>query len=392
MESTQPTEDRYTLWGGPLSLYSGKVRSYLIKKGLPFREFFASHPEFTTRLRPIVRLSVTPVVETPAGDVLQDSTEIIDFLESSLPERSLTPKGALQRAVARLIDAYATEHLLLPAMHYRWGEPHVSVQRAFLDAEFGRVSCFGLSKADRDAAGARMRNYFCGVAQAVGVTPETGPAIEAAYLDLLDRLDEHFQHVPYLLGGRPCIADFGLMGPMYAHLGRDPVPANLMKLRAPNVARWIERMHLASLEDGEFPHVPTTFPEGDTLPLTLEPILQLIFRDWTPELQANWAAYQNWLSAHPDLPSGHAVNLDEKRRVHPTLGPIQYELRGVMVHRTSAPQALWHYDQFLMLSEALDDDVRKNFDALMDRVGGREAVSLRLPRRIVRRDYILLVE
>ena len=32
---------------------------------------------------------------------------------------------------------------------------------------------------------------------------------------------------PYLLGGRPSIADFGFMAPLFAHLGRDPVPAAL---------------------------------------------------------------------------------------------------------------------------------------------------------------------
>lgn len=53
-----PPTDRCTLWGGALSLFTGKVRSYLIKKGIPYRELYASHPDFKARMRPIVRLGV----------------------------------------------------------------------------------------------------------------------------------------------------------------------------------------------------------------------------------------------------------------------------------------------------------------------------------------------
>jgi len=222
------------------------------------------HPEFSARVYPIVRLRVTPIVETPQGEVLQDSTAIILALEQSLPARPMVPATPLQRVLAHLLDAYATEHLLLPAMHYRWAEPHVSEQRSFLDAEFGRVSYLGNDRAARNAAGARMMGYFSNMLGSLGGTPETAPAIEAVYLDLLERLDEHFQHYPYLLGGHPSIADFGFMAPLYAHLGRDPVPARLMALRAPNVKRWVERMNLAAIPDGEFPDQAPAFPARTT--------------------------------------------------------------------------------------------------------------------------------
>ena len=75
--------------------------------------------------------------------------------------------------------------------------------------------------------------------------------IEAAYEELLDRLEAHFRVSPYLLGGRPSIGDFGMIAPLYAHLGRDPYPASLMKRRAPHCYRWVERMssRLATLAE-----------------------------------------------------------------------------------------------------------------------------------------------
>src|SRR5258708_23051725 len=143
MIDTRPTADTYTFWGGALSLFSGKVRSYLIKKRLPYLEFYASHPDFRARVRPLVRLGVTPLLETPQGDLLQDSTDIIEQMEARLPGHPMIPTGPVQRVVCSLLDAYATEHLMLPAMHYRWAEPHLSEQRHFLNAQFGRVSHIG---------------------------------------------------------------------------------------------------------------------------------------------------------------------------------------------------------------------------------------------------------
>jgi len=387
--STQPTSDTYTFWGGALSLFSGKVRSYLIKKGLSYREFYSVHPEFSARVYPIVRLRVTPIVETPQGEVLQDSTAIILALEQSLPARPMVPATPLQRVLAHLLDAYATEHLLLPAMHYRWAEPHVSEQRSFLDAEFGRVSYLGNDRAARNAAGARMMGYFSNMLGCLGGTPETAPAIEAVYLDLLERLDEHFQHYPYLLGGHPSIADFGFMAPLYAHLGRDPVPARLMTLRAPNVKRWVERMNLAAIPDGEFPDQAPAFLPDDALPPTLEPVLHMLFQDWTPELLANAQAYHDWLAAEPQRPEGTLLSVDGKRRVHPALGPIHYPLRCTAVHRASAPQTLWHFDLVQQCVRSLDGAAKQRWDALMERVGGQTAMGIRLQRPIVRKDYVL---
>src|SRR3990167_7414283 len=162
MTDTRPS-DRYTLWGGALSLFSGKVRAYLIKKGIAYREFYASHPDFQARMRPIVRLGVTPILETPQGEVLQDSTAIIEFMEGRLTANPMIPSTPLQRTVAWLLDAYATEHLLLPAMHFRWGEPYLSEQRHFLHAEFGRVAYIGNDREAQRAAGARMIAYFSGM-------------------------------------------------------------------------------------------------------------------------------------------------------------------------------------------------------------------------------------
>ena len=80
-----PITDTLTLWGSPHSFYAGKVRSYLIKKSLPFREQTLADPRFKDHVVPTVRHMVVPVVELPDGSLLQDSTDIIETLEARHP-------------------------------------------------------------------------------------------------------------------------------------------------------------------------------------------------------------------------------------------------------------------------------------------------------------------
>ncbi len=378
-----------TLWGAPHSLYSGKVRSYLVKKGLPFRELFPSHPRFAGTIVPAVGQMVVPVVETVDGDILQDSTEIIELLEQRFPEPAMLPTTPVQRCVAHLLDAWGTEGMLATAMHYRWS--YRAEQEHFLRAEFGRAIHTGPDREARLAAGAAFMGYFGGMLPSLGVDAETIPAIEAAHGELLDALDIHFQHHPYLLGGRPSIADFGFMAPLFAHLGRDPVPAGLMMKRAPNVYRWTERMNRPGTADGEFPGIPANWLGDDAIAPTLEPVLELLFRDWGPQLRADAECLDAWLDAHPALPAGHIVAHDGKRAVHPTLGPIEYRWRGVTVRQAGKPHQLWHFERAASAVRALDGAARARFDSLAQRLGGTQVMQIDLPRPLVRKDYTLVL-
>ena len=72
------------------------------------------------------------------------------------------------------------------------------------------------------------------------------------YVAMLTKLNQHFSKYPYLLGSKPCIADFGMMAPMYGHLGGDPKPLALMQEYAVRVFRWTERMNRPEPDFGEF--------------------------------------------------------------------------------------------------------------------------------------------
>ncbi len=390
MTTTASADGIHTLWCTPHSLYSGKIRSYLIKKRVPFRELFPPNPRFGSEVRPAIRLMVAPVIETPDGRILQDTTDMIEYFEAAFPRPSMIPEAPVQRTLAWLLGAFGSEGLLPAAMSYRW--TYRAEQEHFLRAEFGRVVHSGPDREARLTSGLKVMDYFNNFLPILGVTPATLATVESTYCELLDALDIHFQHWPYLLGGRPSIADAGFMAPLFAHLARDPVPSMLMKNRAPNVYRWTERMNLAAIADGEFPDCPETFPADDAIPSTLEPVLRLMFRDWGPELLANAACYNAWVAANPALPAGALVSLSDQRSVHPTLGPIEYRLRDCTVKRASSPHALWHFDKAAAIARTLAGDAAARFAALVQRNGGEAMMAITLARPMRRQDYVLVLD
>jgi len=379
----------HVLWGVAHSYYTGKIRSYLIKKGIPYRERFVSDPEFRARVVPVIRHVVAPVLETADGQVIQDTTDMIEHLEAAIPRPPMVPSSPVQKAVAWLVGAFGSEALLPAGMHYRWS--YRAEQEMFLRAEFGRAMHVGPDREARYEAGRRMMDYFNGFLPMLGVTTATIPTVEGAYCELLDALDAHFQRWPYVLGGHPSIADFGLMAPLFAHLARDPVPATLMKNRAPNVHRWTERMNLPAVADGEFPDCPESYPEGDEIPESLEPVLTLMFQDWGPQLRADAAHYNAWVEADPSRAAGTLVSASGERMIHPTLGFVDFDWRGCPIHRASAPHGLWHFDKAAAHARGLSGEARRRFESLVKRTGGDSVMDIRLARPMKREDYVLVL-
>ena len=390
MTQTTNINDRYTLWGGPLSAFSAKVRSYLIKKRIPYREMYPSHPDFGQRILPAIELFVIPVLETPEGEIVQDSTDIIDYLEARFPEPCFIPETPIQRTLASLLCAFGSEGMLQPSMHYRWSflEQHGD----YIRAEFGRAMSQSRDRVERDAMAQPSMAMMAAHLVHLGISETTIPAIEGAYIELLEVLEAHFMLYPYLLGGRPSMADFGFMVGLYAHLSRDPVPAALMKARAPNVYRWCERMNCANIDDGEFPDAADAFLSADTLPETIEAVLTVVFKTWGPELQAFNTRYNEWVSANQDLPDGHLVSLSDQRQVHPSLGSITYAYRGVEVTRQCFPHALWHFQRVAAEARHLTGSAQVGWNTLMQRCGGVATMQLTLDRPVKRLDNVLVLD
>ena len=205
-------------------------------------------------------------------------------------------------------------------------------------------------------------------------------------------MDNHFLHHPYFLGARPSIADFGMMTGFYPHLSRDTIPCSLMKERAANVYRWVERMNLANIEDGEFPEAGTDYLPNDQLPETLNPILELIFKDWGPVVKASYECYNAWLEANPELPSGTHPNLGGEKKIHPVVGKIDCKLRGIAIERACFSNTLYMFDQALQNYRHMPASSRTELQALFERLGGDHLLLLKMARPMRRENNLLIVD
>ncbi len=362
------------LYGLPHSLYTGIARSYLRTQGIPFREVSSHHPDFARHIKPIIQRSIVPVLVTPAGEIIQDSLDIIDHFERKQPRYPAYPDTPLQRILAVLIQYYGTQSLLRPAMHYRWS--YLDQQYDFLYDAFSNGAPPGVAETLMQ----RMQSYLPGL----GVTADSIPPIEASYQELLAVLNRHFSEHPFLFGGRPSIADYGLIGPLFAHLGRDPVPAGVMKREAPRVYRWVERMLAPGLDTVEFPDYGTAWIAEDAIPETLDALLHLMARDMLPELTDKLAYLDAWVSERQPA-DGEAVSAKPHQRM---IGQVHTHFRGVPVTAGVEPYLLYILRRAATLLADLNETDRQRVSTALSKVGLLDAVPPPSSYSVGRRNHI----
>lgn len=366
-----PVAGEYQLYGSEVSYFTGKVRAYLRYKRIPFTEYPNSPENYRTVIMPRVGWRVIPVVVTPEGETLQDSSDIIDALEMRFPAAPVYPATTRQRLASLLLEVYGDEWLKLPAMHYRWAKNY-----DFIISEFGKMVAPQLAgEAQREAAIAASKP-FAGSLPFLGVTPATLGAIEKSYESLLGELDLHFSKHEFLFGSRPSIGDFGLIGPLYAHLYRDPASGELMKRIAPNTALWVERMMKPLHPEGG------DFLANDEIPATLIPILQRMMREMLPVLVSTALHLQNWVAGHPGAKAG-------AEEIPRAIGMHDFILEDVKEKRAIFPFDLWMLQRPLDCIAGLEADQRLRAADLLADVGGETLMNFPAFPRLTRRNFKL---
>ena len=371
--------DKYILWGASWSLYTAKVRPYLIKKGIEYVEINPSHPHYSESVLPRVGHFTVPVLETHDGEVIADSTEIMEFLEPRFPAVPMLPKDKVLAALAHLIHSYGSEGLTKPAMYYRWNTTFEN--RLFARNEFARSLATPEQANDFAVA---MRAYL--PVLGVGLSHDVDVAIEASTEKLYDVLNSHFLKYPYILGGVPSLADYGMMGALYAHHGRDVSSSNAMKVHAPALYRWIETMSRPPVVDPEVWQVREEFFSVDDLPDTLNALVKLIAEDYVPEIKATMDLYHQWLGA--DAPNvGTIVDVEGKKRNHQVLGEIEHVQRGVAIKRIALLDSVSHHLRFQALTDQMSSLEKGKLNRILQKCGAEDLGDLHLKRDMKRDDY-----
>jgi glutathione S-transferase len=356
----------YRLYGADVSYFTAKVRPALRVKRVPTVELLATPRAYREVIIPRTGLRFIPVVVTDRDETWQDTSVILDHLEARFPEPALYPSDPVLRVLAYLFEVYADEFLVLPAMHYRWSFP-ASIAKARAD--------FAAVNGDPEAA-RTFADRMAGSIGFLGVSPDSIPAIEAHTRELLAALSAHFAVHPYLLGGRPSLADCALMGPLFAHLYLDAVPSQLLRETAPAVCHWIQRCNYPDPDDrGEWAAPAALAP-------TLRPLLRLIGSDAVPLLVDTVRAVEEWAATRP-------AGSDEPPRM---VGGHATTLRGVRVNRYTSPYALWMVQRPLDAYRALAPAGRAGVDADLAGSGCEALLALQPSLRLGKRGFVLVIE
>jgi glutathione S-transferase len=382
----------YRLFSWEHSYFSGKTRAYLRYKqrsgglGAGFEDVLATPELIRGLLLPRSGSIAVPQLETPDGAWLQDSSEIIDTCESRHPEPAVVPSADAaprQRLVAYLIELLADEWLVVPGFWERWyfsEDGRAPSHRGFNEQQWGAVLAAGSSGEVRRAAGGaffervfgisesrtRPRGVYEGLVQ-LGVTERTEAAWQASQHRVLGLLEAHFSAHDFVLGGRPSLADFGLLGPLYAHLYRDAVSGFALRTHFPLVCEWVERTNgegalnarsygqqLYSLSpDGELVGRPATSDGGewlleDAVPEGLVPLLAVFFEEMWPVLRSTLDALGAFVASDlhergGELP-GKTFSATPGFEAHQTgEGALTHEceIGGVRARRMLVPYQVW---------------------------------------------------
>ncbi len=365
--------DTRRLYAVTHSLYSGRARAYLIKQGIPFQELSTGHESFKAEVLPRGKLPTIPTLVTPGGEVIRDGAAIIEHFEDA-NGRPCRPPGPRQRVVSALFDVIGTDGLLRPAMHYRWNFPEENL-------DFVRYHFFHSQRdvPQRDEKTEHMMNRMRHAAQIFGVTDDTRPLVESLYLELLGALNAHFENYPDLLGWRPCVGDFGLLAPLYAHLGRDPYPARLMQQRATRVYRWVERMNRADQDVPEYYDAGSDFLAADEVPDTLLAVLSLLAEDFVPETRAAAVEINKWLAENQPAAGTAAERM---------LGMAQFSVRGQAINAVAQTYRFFLLQRVQRAYEDLDEAARGQVEAVLTACGMAEILSIGLDRELGRADNL----
>jgi glutathione S-transferase len=390
MKIDELAHGKYILWGANWSLYSAKVRPYLRKKNIDYVEVNPSHPHFSEKILATMGNLSVPVLEMPSGEFIADSTEIIEHLEGQYPDTPMIPTDKTMAALAWLIHNYGSEGLHKPAMHFRWNTTEEN--RQFITDEFERsFEVRSKREVSQKTLGSEFAQNMKAYLPVLGITTETVDVIELSTRKLYGCLNAHFLNFPYVLGGRPSIADFGLMAPIYAHLGRDVSSSNQLKLEAPALYRWIETMNQSNITDAELWSVPASYFEKDQLPDSLIGLLKLLCADYGPELIATADLYDQWLKEVPDRPTGSLIAADGQKATHQAIGEIEHFQQGVKIRRMALLDCLTLHQRMTVILDSMEESERHEFECLLESVGGNAFTSVKLERKMVRKNYAYVI-
>jgi glutathione S-transferase len=223
-------QGQYTLVGSEMSFFSRKLEAQLRFQNIPWQWQFKT-TERTAELEARAGTHFIPLLITPEKWVIHDTIALGPLLNDRFSERPVIPTTPLQRATCFILEDAFNHWLGRVCVHSRWCYPD---DVAWVGSRFGANIILDRSidhpfneQELKDLAGIgpeMYKNFGKNVCEYNGVGPEQADAVQGDFQRMLQALDQHFAQHNFLLGSRPCLADFALAGAAKAHFINDPEP------------------------------------------------------------------------------------------------------------------------------------------------------------------------
>jgi glutathione S-transferase len=184
----------YTLYGWHLSYFTGKALCYLRYKQAPFEHKAVDMFTLMRRIKRKTGAAVMPVMVTPEGEWINDTSRIIDHVEARIADRSVHPATPVQRFASYLMEAWGDEWWIPMAMQLDLSENYACLKG-------GRPGPAPTCQASAKASSRDVATKLRGMLHSVGVRPGSwrDGCLDA---DMLDRWTHFAQH-RFLFGDRP---------------------------------------------------------------------------------------------------------------------------------------------------------------------------------------------
>ncbi len=263
---TDQMNQHYIVYGGDLSYFSRKLESAMVFYGADFE----SVPKTAANSQMLEQRTGThqvPVLGTPEGWMIADTTPIIQMLDGRFPGRRMFPDGPLGLLV-HILEDYFDEWIARTMVHYRW---HYEESALCASERMGRGDA---------RLAAKFRDWGPRACRATGTenTFQQDQA-ESEYLRIMENAEAQLNQTAFLLGDRPTAVDCVFLGSLRAHTNMDPIPKRQI---APytRVIEWSET--LADRWDGTGDLRP--FPESTPFARS---ILGEIMETYVPYIRGN---------------------------------------------------------------------------------------------------------
>lgn len=221
-----------------ISHYCEKIRWALDYKGVRYETVNLLPGQHIRPIRSLTGKATSVPVLDHDGESVQGSAAIIDHLDKSFPEHSLTPNDPEQRQQAldweHRLDEEAGPAVRCWSYHYLLQRPKRVIPMLAAGTPFYNRWLLSLAFSRVDET---MRQWM-------KINQKTADASERIMESLLTELAEHYRQRPFLVGDRLSRADLAA-GALFAPLFQPrqyPVPWPAQQKLLPPMRDWLTRM------------------------------------------------------------------------------------------------------------------------------------------------------